>query len=159
MKKIKCAAVFALLVVMAVFSSCGGKSNKSCVMVSINRSDYQDDVAIMVYSYIEQALSSRGDINILDRTKFEEMSAELGFQQSDWSNVGKTAQIGNALNGDMLCFVNIYNKQYSIEFVNVNTSKKKTFNGKYSISLIGKTVKVKGLFFLKRMKISDLFGV
>ena len=56
----------------------------------------------------------------------------------------------------MICFVTIYKDAYKVEFLNVNTVQKRTYNGKISVNLITKSVTAKGLQGLKTLNIKGL---
>lgn len=155
-----------LLLTLSIFlvSSCSldkftskKSETRTCAMVLEEYSyDILDETAEVVFSKIEEVISQRKDLRVIDRTRFESVRSELAFQQSDWSSKEKTAEIGKALNADLICFVTIYRDTYKIEFLNVNTVQKRTFNGRYSISLIFKKISVKNLDGLKKLRVSDI---
>lgn len=151
-----------IVVVSTFFTSClfGKKIEpKTCAMVmekSNNSYDISDEAAEQIFGQLEEVISQRSDLRVIDRTKFETVKNELAFQQSDWSNKEKTAEIGKALNADMICFVTIYKDAYKVEFLNVNTVQKRTYNGKISVNLITKSVTAKGLKGLKKLNIKGL---
>ena len=158
-KKIK--TFFGFITIICLFTSCFSKKiePRTCAMVmekSVNSYDISDETAEQIFGQLEEVISQRPDLRVIDRTKFETVKNELAFQQSDWSNKEKTAEIGKALNADMICFVTIYKDAYKVEFLNVNTVQKRTYNGKISVNFITKSVTVKGLKGLKKLNIKGL---
>lgn len=85
--------------------------------------------AVKAYFQIEEVLSMRTDLRVIDRSRVETAMEEQAFQQSDWSDNSKTAEIGKALNADYIVFIVIYEQFYGIEFMDVNTFQKTTFRG------------------------------
>ncbi len=156
--------ILGLIGISCLFTSCFGlfgkkAEPKTCAMVmekSNNSYDISEEAAEQVFGQLEEVISQRPDLRVIDRTKFETVKNELAFQQSDWSNKEKTAEIGRALNADMICFVTIYKDAYKVEFLNVNTVQKRTYNGKISVNLITKSVTAKGLKGLKTLNIKGL---
>jgi TolB-like protein len=56
------------------------------------------DEAVLVTELFMTELVSKGTVNVVDRTNFDKIIAEMKFQTSDWSNAKKTAALGNANN-------------------------------------------------------------
>lgn len=165
MKKISNLKFFVLLI-LSIMSlcmiSCGRNQNvipTTCAMVmekSSTTSELTDETAEQVFSQIEEVISQREDLRIIDRTRFESVKEELAFQQSDLSNKQKTAEIGKALNADLICFVTIYKAAYKVEFLNVNTVQKITYNGRFGLGWISKNIKTKDLRGLRKLNVNKI---
>ena len=104
-------------------------------------------------------VSQRTDLRLIDRERTDQVKKELAFQQSDWSSKIKTAKIGDALNAVLICLVTIYSDSYKVEFLNVKSWQKRTYNGKVSVGFFsGSVKKVKGLKGLKKLNLKGLVG-
>lgn len=163
MKGIRIFVFFGLLTLVVVyFNGCRrhpAVTPTTCVMVmekSSTTTELSPDMVELIFGQIEQVISQRPDLRIIDRTRFETVKQELAFQQSDWSNKEKTAEIGKALNADLICFVTIYKSGYKVEFLNVNTVQKITYIGKFGSTLVSDDIKVGNLSGLERLDISKL---
>ena len=133
---------------------------KTCAML-LNESNNTQDVTTITTEYvfgkIEETLTQREDLRILDRSKVAAVKKEHVEAMSDWaSDSEKVAVIGHQLGAELLCFVSIYNDSYKVEFLHVNTFQKRTFTGDYSTEFFSNRVKVKSLKELKKLKLNDL---
>lgn len=76
--------------------------------------------------YISE-LVSNGQINIVDRANFDKILKEMNFQNSDWSDSEKTAQLGKATNAQFISrgkIIKLGNKMYlSSTVIDVRTAK------------------------------------
>lgn len=82
----------------------------------------------------EVFLSKQKGIILIDRQKLDEVKKEYSFQLSDWSDAEKTAEIGKALNADVLIsidfsfhnedFARFYFSTLYLEFTNMQTFQK-----------------------------------
>ena len=87
-----CVAFFALsaqtkpVVVIAPFDAKGVSENETDIITEIFTADY----------------AAAGEANVVDRTSFDKIRAQLNFQTSDWSNSDKVAQLGKALNANQV---------------------------------------------------------
>ena len=102
---------------------------------------------------IEEVLSSRKDLRIVDRNRIQNVIKEHEFALSSWSDTEKTAEIGKALNCDILIFLEsdeffpVQNhpvQTVKVEFLDVNTFTKKIVvvrKGKTNEDLIDKWYK------------------
>ena len=79
-------------------------------------------------------------VSFLDRSKIEQIEREHKFQLGDWSNNTKTAEVGKALNANILLFLDKFgfidsgSGEYHFEakFVDINTMQSASFNIVYS---------------------------
>lgn len=76
--------------------------------------------------YISE-LVSNGQINIVDRANFDKILKEMNFQNSDWSDSEKTAQLGKATNAQFISrgkIIKLGSKMYlSSTVIDVRTAK------------------------------------
>ena len=71
---------------------------------------------------IVQVLSSRPDLRIVDRTKMDDVMAEIAFQQSDWAEETAAATVGNAIAADMRVVLTASGADsIKVDFLDVNT--------------------------------------
>lgn len=133
---------------------------KTCAMVlneSLNTQDVTTITTEYVFGKIEEVLTQRADLKIIDRSKVSAVKKEHAEAMSDWSaDSEKIAVIGHQLGAELLCFVSVYNDSYKVEFLHVNTFQKRTFNGNYSKELFSNRVKVKSLKDLAKLNLNDL---
>jgi TolB-like protein len=84
-----------------------------------------DEAQVVTELFIAELVST-GGVNVVDRTNFDKIIAEMKFQVSDWSNSQKTAQLGRALNagyiirGQLMKMGNAY--YWTATMMNINTA-------------------------------------
>ena len=61
----------------------------------------KDEVDVLSEVLISE-YANTGFANVVDRTSFDKIKAQLNFQASDWSDVNKVAQFGKALNANQV---------------------------------------------------------
>ncbi len=90
----------------------------------LNESNNTQDVTTITTEYvfgkIEETLTQREDLRILDRSKVAAVKKEHVEAMSDWaSDSEKVAVIGHQLGAELLCFVSIYNfkKEHSLGII------------------------------------------
>ena len=79
-------------------------------------------------------------VSFLDRSKIEQIEREHKFQLGDWSNNTKTAEVGKALNANILLFLDKFGfvdsgkgeYHFEAKFVDINTMQSASFNIVYS---------------------------
>lgn len=84
----------------------------------------------------ENYIDSMVGISILDRSKISQIEKEHKFQLGDWSNEKKTAEVGKALNANVLLILDKFsfaNDEYHFEakFVDINTMQSITVHPVY----------------------------
>lgn len=71
---------------------------------------------------IVQVLSARPDLRIVDRTKMDDVMAEIAFQQSDWAEETAATTVGNAIAADMRVVLTASGADsIKVDFLDVNT--------------------------------------
>ena len=82
-----------------------GQANVPAVVVSTfstrGRAVTADDAESITELFIAE-LAKIGGLRVVDRTSLDRVVAEMRFQTSDWSNSQNTAQLGAALNAEVL---------------------------------------------------------
>lgn len=154
------AALLAMMALTICMSGCSlFRRTRTCAMVLEKSMNTQDETKITteyVFGKIEAALSQRKDLKIIDRSKVDAVKTEHAAEGTDWSNPETVAQIGKQLDAELLCFVYVYRGTYKVEFLNINTFEKVSFDGEYSTKLLSRKVKVKSLWRLKRLSLNSL---
>ena len=110
-----------------------------------NFTDFQDTV--------RQYITKRSDIDFIDHSRAESAKNEIAFQQSDWSDAKKTAQLGKSLNADYIIIVEWYKYFYCVNFLDINTFQVTTFCTNIKNPLFGKP-KPKNIKKLAKFKIN-----
>lgn len=146
-------ALFGIIICMFVVS-CGNKTY-TCVM-SLENTDYAVEhpfQTMCVFYNVQAILSQRHDVKVIDRTRFEEVKKEHAFQMSDYSDKQKNAEIGKVLGADCECFVSVKDGYYTVDIMNLNTTKYVTHKGRFKANFfgMGNTVKVKDLGKIKKI--------
>ena len=72
-------------------------------------------------------------VSFLDRTKIAQIEKEHKFQLGDWSNDKKTAEVGKALNANIMLFFDKFayidsDYRFEAKFVDINTMQSASFN-------------------------------
>lgn len=108
--------------------------------------DFQDTV--------RQYITRRSDMDFIDHSRAESAKKEIAFQQSDWADAKKTAQLGKSLNADYIIIVEWYKYFYSVNFLDVNTFQVTTFCENIKNPIFGKP-KPKHIKKLTNFKINN----
>lgn len=96
----------------------------------------KDEVEAITELYIAE-LVEIGKVNVVDRKNFDKILEEKNFQESDWSDKEKTAELGNAANADLIArgkVIKLGSKMYlsatiiDVKSANVLSSARKDFN-------------------------------
>lgn len=87
----------------------------------------------------QNSVDSKTGVSFLDRSKISQIEKEHKFQLGDWSNDKKTAEVGRALNANILLFIDKFgyidnrSGEYRFEanFVDINTMQSASYNVVY----------------------------
>ena len=90
-----------------------------------------DEAILKFQNYIDDMVG----VSFIDRSKIALIENEHAFQLSDWSNEKKTAEIGNALNANILLFLENFSYlrnnggeyRFTANFVDINSMQKTSF--------------------------------
>lgn len=98
------------VVVIAPFDAKGVSKDEADVITEIFTAEY----------------AAAGSANVVDRTSFDKIKAQLSFQASDWSDSDKVAQLGKALNANQVVVGQLlkFREQIitTIKVIDVNTT-------------------------------------
>lgn len=152
--------IFFLLLFVSMFTSCFKREEtvevvKTCVMVmqeSDNSKEATDEITEMVFDKIEEVLTQRNDLRIIDYNQI----SEILIQDTVINPTTDMFPQNLEFDADLLCIVTVYNESYKVEFLNSQTSQKKTFTGQFKVSLMSKEIKVKDLERLKTLDLEEL---
>ena len=96
----------------------------------------KDEADAITELYITELVSS-GKVKIVDRVNFDKILKEMNFQNSDWSDKEKTAELGKVANADLIArgqVMKLGSKMYlsatviDVKTANVLSSARKEFN-------------------------------
>lgn len=87
----------------------------------------------------QNSIDSKTGVSFLDRSKISQIEKEHKFQLGDWSNNKKTAEVGKALNANILLFLNKFGfidnssgeYRFEAKFVDINTMQSTSYNVVY----------------------------
>lgn len=84
----------------------------------------------------ESKIDAKTGVSFLDRSKIAQIENEHEFQLGDWSNNKKTAEIGKALNSNVLLFLDKFgyidsSYHFEAKFVDINTMKSSVYSVVY----------------------------
>lgn len=98
------------VVVIAPFDAKGVSKDEADVITEIFTAEY----------------AAAGGANVVDRTSFDKIKAQLSFQASDWSNSDKVAQLGKALNANQVVVGQLFKFReqivMTVKVIDVNTT-------------------------------------
>ena len=119
-------AIFALFAFVAMFM--GFAQSKPVVVVAPFDAKGIDaeDMDILTEVFISE-YANTGKADVVDRNSFDKIKSQLDFQSSDWSNTEKVAELGRALNANLVIVGQIRKMDDSllaiIRVEDVNTTK------------------------------------
>ncbi len=120
-----------LLAVTVVFAAlCAGSLTAQAVPVVViapfDAKGVSKDEADVITEIFTAEYAAAGGANVVDRTSFDKIRAQLSFQTSDWSNSDKVAQLGKALNANQVVVGQLFNFREqiitTIKVIDVNTT-------------------------------------
>ena len=120
-----------LLAVTVVFAAlCAGSLTAQAVPVVViapfDAKGVSKDEADVITEIFTAEYAAAGGANVVDRTSFDKIRAQLSFQTSDWSNSNKVAQLGKALNANQVVVGQLFKFReqivIAIKVIDVNTT-------------------------------------
>ena len=120
-----------LLAVSVVFAAlCAGSLTAQAVPVVViapfDAKGVSKDEADVITEIFTAEYAAAGGANVVDRTSFDKIRAQLSFQASDWSDSDKVAQLGKALNANQVVVGQLlkFREQIitTIKVIDVNTT-------------------------------------
>ena len=87
----------------------------------------------------QNSVDTKTGVSFLDRSKISQIEKEHKFQLGDWSNNKKTAEVGKALNANILLFLDKFGfidngsgeYRFEAKFVDINTMQSTSYNVVY----------------------------
>lgn len=103
-----------------------------------------DEAILKFQNYIDDMIG----VSFIDRSKIAQIEKEHAFQLSDWSNEKKTAEIGQALNANVLLFLENFSYlkdnggeyRFKANFVDINSMQTTSHSIVYTKFLGGKLI-------------------
>lgn len=101
-----------------------------------NNAVTKDEAEAITELYITELVAT-SKVNVVDRMNFDKILKEMNFQNSDWSDKEKTAELGKAANADLIArgqIIKIGSKMYltatiiDVKSANVLSSAREEFN-------------------------------
>ncbi len=120
-----------LLAVSVVFAAlCAGSLTAQAVPVVViapfDAKGVPKDEADVITEIFTAEYAAAGGANVVDRTSFDKIRAQLSFQTSDWSNSDKVAQLGKALNANQVVVGQLFKFReqivMTVKVIDVNTT-------------------------------------
>ena len=120
-----------LLAVTVVFAAlCAGSLTAQAVPVVViapfDAKGVSKDEADVITEIFTAEYAAAGGANVVDRTSFDKIRAQLSFQTSDWSNSDKVAQLGKALNANQVVVGQLFKFReqivIAVKVIDVNTT-------------------------------------
>lgn len=99
MKKLCVFVLMLLVVATAVF----GQEKPTVVIVPFDTVGVDETEELdVLFEVFTSEFAGLGETRVVDRNSFDKIKAQHSFQSSDWSNSDKIAQLGKALNANMV---------------------------------------------------------
>ena len=98
MKKLCVFVLMLLVVASAVF----GQEKPTVVIVPFDTVGVDETEADVLFEVFTSEFAGLGKARVVDRSSVDKIKAQHQFQNSDWSNSEKVAQLGNALNASLV---------------------------------------------------------
>ena len=89
------------LLLFGIMSSFGVRKPVMVIAIFDSKGFSTDDIEF-VMNIFTSSFADLGVANIVDRSSFDKIKKELSFQDSDWSDSNKVAEMGRALNASQV---------------------------------------------------------
>lgn len=118
-----------ILLIIMVFSAVFVFAEKNLAVATFdisNNAVTKDEAEAITELYITELVAT-GKVNIIDRVNFDKILKEMNFQNTDWSDSGKTTELGKVINADYIArgqIIKLGSKMYlSATIIDVKTAK------------------------------------
>lgn len=91
-----------LLVLLVVATTMFAQEKPTVVIVPFDTVGVDENEANVLFEVFTSNFAGLGKTRVVDRNSFDKIKAQHSFQTSDWSNSDKIAQLGKALNANMV---------------------------------------------------------
>jgi len=131
MKKVALVCMFGLAMLVSVLQDvtkgvAGAESKPVLVVATFDAKGVGADDVEFVMDVFTSNFANMGFASIVDRSSFDKIKKELSFQDSDWSDSNKVAELGRALNANQVATgqltkrgANIF---FTVKILDVNTT-------------------------------------
>jgi TolB-like protein len=123
MKKI---IIFITFLLWGVFAFAQTSTKTTVVVVPFDLKGVPQDEGDVLFEVFQSEFANTGKAKIVDRTSLEKIKKQQEFENSDWSNADKIAEMGKALNASMVVTGQIMmfksNLVTTIKLIDVNTT-------------------------------------
>lgn len=118
---------FSLFFVFSFFSLVAQNTTKpTIVVIPFDVKGVPEEEADVLFEVFQSEFANTGKAKIVDRSSLEKIKKQQEFQNSDWSNTDKVAEMGKALNASMVVTGQIMmfksNLVTTIKLIDVNTT-------------------------------------
>ena len=94
--------IFVLLMFVLVTSATFAQEKPTVVIVPFDTVGVDETEADVLFEVFTSEFAGLGMTRVVDRSSVDKIKAQHQFQNSDWSNSEKVAQLGNALNASLV---------------------------------------------------------
>ena len=94
--------IFVLLMFVLVTSATFAQEKPTVVIVPFDTVGVDENESNVLFEVFTSYFAGLGKTRVVDRNSFDKIKAEHSFQTSDWSNSDKVAQLGKALNANLV---------------------------------------------------------
>ena len=127
MKKISLMCMLGLAMLMSMLCDVAGAESKPVLVVATfdAKGVGADDVEFVMDIFTSN-FATLGFASIVDRSSFDKIKKELSFQDSDWSDSNKVAELGKALNANQVATGQLTKRRnkvvLTVKILDVNTT-------------------------------------
>jgi len=131
MKKVALMCIFELAMLASVLqdvteSMAGAESKPVLVVATFDAKGVGADDVEFVMEVFTSNFANMGFAKIVDRSSFDKIKKELSFQDSDWSDSNKVAELGRALNANQVATGQLTKRGsnifFTVKILDVNTT-------------------------------------
>ena len=131
MKKVALVCMFGLAMLASLLqdvtkSVAGAESKPVMVVATFDAKGVGADDVEFVMDVFTSNFANMGFAKIVDRTQFDKIKKELSFQDSDWSDSNKVAELGRALNANQVATGQLTKRRnkvvLTVKILDVNTT-------------------------------------
>jgi len=126
MKKISFIIIFIFFVCISGFTIPTSTLKPVVVIATFDAKGFVAEDVEFIMSIFTSNFANLGVANIVDRTHFDKIKKELSFQDSDWSDSNKVAELGHALNANQVAVGQIMKRGSAVflvvKILDVNTT-------------------------------------
>ena len=131
MKKVVSPCLFLIALVVSVLMGttslvASAESKPVMVVATFDAKGFTQEDIEFVMNVFTSSFANLGVVNIVDRSSFDKIKKELSFQDSDWSDSNKVAEMGRALNASEVAVGQLMKRRnkiiLTVKILDVNTT-------------------------------------